>query len=176
VLNAEYRIPLVKSYVSLSFFHDIGLNGIMRRSQLQLDPSATALLSEQYPNADFPCQPLGAPCVRIPNNLPVAGGTNFRPHTSAGIEFDFQIPIIQAPFRIYYAYNYLRLNETITPPQGAFYVQPDVRASLEQLGVYNSVVVPAIQSFLEQTRSSQTIPPGLLEPKTSLRFAVSRTF
>ena len=174
--NLEYRIPLVKSYVSMSLFHDLGLNGIMRGSQLQLDPSAIALLQEQYPNADFPCQTPLSPCVHIPKNLPIASGTDFRPHTSAGLELDIQIPIIQAPFRIYYAYNYLRLDQTITPPQGAFYVQPDERESLEQLGVYNTQVVPAIQTFLAQTRSSQTIPPNLIEPKTALRFAVSRTF
>jgi len=174
--NAEYRIPLVKSYVSMSLFHDIGLNGIMRGSQLQLDPAAIALLQEQYPNADFPCQTPLSPCVHIPKNLPIASGTDFRPHTSAGAELDIQIPIIQAPFRIYYAYNYLRLDQTITPPQGGFYVTPEERESLEQLGVYNTQIVPAIQTFLSQTRSSQTIPPSLLEPKTALRFAVSRTF
>jgi outer membrane protein insertion porin family len=175
-VNVEYRIPLVKSYVTMSLFHDIGFNGIMRGSQLQLDPAATALLQEQYPNADFPCQTALSPCVHIPKNLPIAPGTNFKPHTSAGVEIDIQIPIIQAPFRIYYAYNYARLNQTITPPPGAFYVQPDERESLEQLGVYNTQIVPAIQNFLAQTRSSQTVPPGLLEPKTALRFAVSRTF
>src|SRR5208282_667778 len=162
--------------VSLAIFNDLGINGILRKSQLQLDPGAIASLRQQYPNPDFPCQPLGAPCVNIPNNLPIAPGTEFRPHTSAGVEIDIQIPIIQAPFRIYYAYNYARLNQTITPPAGAFYVQPEERESLQQLGVYNTQIVPAIQNFLAQTRSSQTIPPGLLEPKTALRFAVSRTF
>jgi outer membrane protein insertion porin family len=174
--NLEYRIPLVKSYVSMSLFHDLGLNGILRGSQLQLDPAATALLQEQYPNADFPCQTPLSPCVHIPKNLPIASGTNFRPHTSAGVEIDIQIPIIQAPFRIYYAYNYLRLDQTITPPAGGFYVAPEERAYLQQLGVYNTQIVPAIQTFLAQTRSSQTIPPSLIEPKTALRFAVSRTF
>jgi outer membrane protein insertion porin family len=167
VFNAEYRIPLVKSYFTMSLFNDIGLDGTMR--DVQIDPSAIALLQEQYPNADFPNTHIGT-------TLPIAKGTNFRPHTSAGIEFDFQIPIIQAPFRIYYAYNYLRLTETIVPPEGAFYVPPAQRQALEQLGVYNTQIVPAIQNFLLQTRSSQTIPPGLLEQASSLRFAVSRTF
>lgn len=167
VFNAEYRIPLVKSYVTMSFFNDLGLDGTMR--QVQIDPSATALLEDQYPNADFPN-------MRIGTNLPIAHGTNFRPHTSAGVEFDFQIPIIQAPFRIYYAFNYLRLTETIVPPEGAFYVPPAERQALQQLGVYDTQIVPTLQNFLLQTRSSQTIPPGLLEQRSSLRFAVSRTF
>jgi outer membrane protein insertion porin family len=176
ILNTEYRIPIVGTYVSLSFFNDIGANGILRRSQLQLDPSAIASLHQQYPNQDFPCQPAGAPCVNIPNNLPIAAGTNFRPHTSAGVELDIQIPIIQAPFRIYWAYNYLRFDQTITPPLGAFFVPPAERDSLKELGVYDTQIVPSLQSFLEQVRSSETIPPGLFEPRTTLRFAVSRTF
>ena len=65
--------------------------------------------------------------MNIPNNLPIAAGTNFRPHTSAGVEVDIQIPIIQAPFRIYWAYNYLRFDQTITPPLGAFFVPPAER-------------------------------------------------
>jgi outer membrane protein insertion porin family len=169
VANAEYRIPLYGSYVSMSLFNDIGLNGILRKSQLQLDPSAITALQAQYPNPDFPN-------LTISGKLPISAGTNFRPHTSAGVEIDVQIPIIQAPFRIYYAYNYLRLNRTITPPLGAFYFQPDVRAYLEQLGVYNTQIVPTLQNFLIQTQSTQTIPPGLLESKTTLRFTVSRTF
>jgi len=167
VFNAEYRIPIVKTYVVMNLFNDLGLDGTVR--QVQIDPSAIALAQEQYPNADFPN-------TRIGTNLPIAKGTNFRPHTSAGIEFDIQIPIIQAPFRIYYAYNYLRLNQTIVPPEGAFYVPPAERQALEQLGVYNTQIVPGLQNFLLQSRSSQTIPPGLLESATSLRFAVSRTF
>jgi outer membrane protein insertion porin family len=169
VFNTEYHIPIVGSYATLNIFNDFGVNGIMRKSQLQLDPSATAALQEQYPNPDFPN-------LTISRNLQISSGTNFRPHTSAGIELDLQIPIIQAPFRIYYAYNYLRFNQTITPPPGAFYIQPTVRQSLQQLGVYDSQIVPQLQNFLNQARSTQTIPPGLLEPKSTLRFTVGRTF
>jgi outer membrane protein insertion porin family len=176
VANVEYRIPLVSSYVSLSFFHDIGLNGILRPSGLQLDPAALASIRQQYPNPDFPCTPVGAPCVNISNNLPIAPGTSFRPHTSAGVELDIQIPVIQAPLRIYYAYNYLRLDQTITPPLGAFFVPPAERQALQQLGVYDTQIVPTLQDFLAHVRSSQTIPPGLFEPRATLRFAVSRTF
>ena len=169
VFNTEYHVPIVSTYATLNFFNDVGVNGIMRKSQLQLDPSATAALQEQYPNPDFPN-------LSISRNLQISNGTNFRPHTSAGIELDLQIPVIQAPFRIYYAYNYLRFDQTITPPLGAFYVQPTVRQSLQQLGVYDSQIVPQLQNFLNQVRSTQTIPPGLLEPKSTLRFTVGRTF
>ena len=182
ISNVEYRIPIVGSYVSMTLFHDLGFVGVMRRSQLQLDPSATALLQEQYPNADFasPCPvPPGSNqigCVTIPHNLQIAPGTNFRPHTSTGLEIDVQIPIIQAPFRIYYAYNYLRFRQEVIPPEGAFYISPEERSTLQQLGVYYSQVVPNIQTFLNTTRSSQVVSPSLFEAARTLRFAVSRTF
>ncbi|MDE3109158.1 MAG: outer membrane protein assembly factor BamA [Acidobacteriota bacterium] len=175
VANLEYRIPLYKEYAGLSFFNDIGMSGILRQSQLALDPAAIAPLQQQYPNPDFPCLP-NTPCVRIPTNLRIANGTNFRPHTSAGIEIDFQLPIIQAPFRIYYAYNYLRLRSVVTPPLGGFYVQPAVRQQLQQLGVYNTQIVPQLFNALQQAQSAQIIPPGLFEAPSVLRFAVSRTF
>ncbi|MGH9561301.1 MAG: BamA/TamA family outer membrane protein, partial [Terracidiphilus sp.] len=139
VANIEYRIPLYKDYAGLSLFNDIGLSGILRPSQLALDPAAIAPLQQQYPNPDFPCVP-NTPCVRIPTNLPIAAGSNFRPHTSAGIEIDFQLPIIQAPFRIYYAYNYLRLNRVIAPPLGGYFVEPAVRQELQQLGVFSTQI------------------------------------
>jgi outer membrane protein insertion porin family len=175
VANIEYRIPIYKEYAGLSIFNDVGLSGILRQSQLALDPAAIAPLQQQYPNPDFPCVP-NTPCVRIPSNLPIAAGTNFRPHTSAGIELDFQLPIIQAPFRIYYAYNYLRLNRVITPPLGGYYVQPALRQELQDLGVYGTQIVPELQNILLQAQSTQIIPPGLFEAPSVLRFAVSRTF
>jgi hypothetical protein len=132
-------------------------------------------LQQQYPNPDFPCTP-GAPCIQIPHNLQIAPDTNFHPHTSAGLELDIQIPIIQAPFRIYYAYNYFRFDRTVEPPLGGFFVPPDERNALKQLGVYDSQVVPDIQNFLITTRSSEAVAPSLFEAARTLRFAVSRTF
>lgn len=175
VVNAEYRIPIYKEYAQLTLFNDLGMSGILRPSQLALDPTAVAPLQQQYPNADFPCLP-NTPCVHIPTTLPIAAGTNFNPYTSAGIEIDFQLPIIQAPFRIYYAYNYLRLRRTITPPLGGYYIQPALRKELQQLGVYNTQVQPELQQILLQSQSTQIIPPDLFETPSALRFAVSRTF
>jgi outer membrane protein insertion porin family len=155
--------------VSMDVFNDFGLNGVLRQSQLGLDPAALATLNQQFPNQDFPH-------LNVSPNLPIATGTNFRPHTSAGIEFVVFLPIVNAPFRFYYAYNYLRLNHTIVPPNGAYYFSQPVEDSLKQLGVFNTQIVPTLNTFLEQLQSSQTIPPSLLEPKSTFRFTVSRTF
>ena len=170
VANMEYRIPLVKSYVSMSVFNDLGINGAMR--QINLDPAASQLLQQQQYLQPVP----GLPVLNIPRHLPVRGGTNFKPHTSAGVELDFQIPIIQAPFRIFYAYNYFRLTSTIAPPLGGFYFTPVEQKYLQDIGVYDTQVVPRVRDFLQSVRSTQTIPPGLFEPRTTLQFAVSRTF
>jgi hypothetical protein len=83
---------------------------------------------------------------------------------------------VNAPFRFYYAYNYLRLNHTIVPPLGAYYFSQPVEDSLKQLGVFDTQIVPTLKTFLKQLQSSQTIPPSLLEPKSTFRFTVSRTF
>ena len=168
VMNLEYRIPIV-SRVTFDLFNDFGINGVLRQSALALDPTAIASLQQQFPNPDFPKLTIG-------KNLPIIGNTNFLPHTSAGAEFVVFLPIVNAPFRFYYAYNYLRLNRTITPPQGAWYFTPAEEQALKQLGVYNTQVVPALQTFLEQLQSTQIIPPTLLEPKNTFRFTVSRTF
>jgi outer membrane protein insertion porin family len=155
--------------VSVSLYNDLGLNGVVRKSALALDPAALASLNQQFPNQDFPN-------LHVSPNLPIAAGTNFRPHTSAGVEFVVFLPIVNAPFRFYYAYNYLRLTRTIIPPSGAYFLSPSEEQSLKSLGVLNTQVTPGLNTFLEQLQSQQTIPPSLLEPKSTFRFTVSRTF
>src|SRR5439155_25909017 len=57
------------------------------------------------------------PTRRSSDLLPIAPGTNFRLRGSTGIEFSVQLPIVQAPFRVYYAYNVNRLHESIVAQQ-----------------------------------------------------------
>jgi len=177
ILNAEYRIPIYQQYVGLTFFNDFGVDGILRKSQLALNPSAVASFQQEYPNPDFPA-------LKIADTLPLISGTNFAPHASGGVELVVQLPIIQAPFRFYYAYNYARITETIEGPSvtdaygnvlpGGFYVDPLERAYLQKLGVYTTVVVPELETFLRS--QTERLPAGLIEPKSTFRFTVSRTF
>jgi outer membrane protein insertion porin family len=176
IANLEYRIPVYQNYVGFTIFNDFAVDGILRKSQLQLDPSAVTTLQEQYPNADFPT-------LRIGKNLPIIGGTNFTPHTSAGLELVVQIPIIQAPFRFYYAYNYARLTGTIQGPlvtdanrnllPGAYFLS-DAQKSTLPFGVLQTQIVPQLEQFLQV--QSQKLPASLIEPKSAFRFTVSRTF
>ena len=158
VANAEYRIPIVGP-VSMSLFIDAGTNGVLRRNQLQLDPVGIGQLREQFPTAG------------IPDRLDLSAGSNFRLRSSAGLEFVVQLPIVNAPFRLYWAYNLSRFTSTIDPPRGNFFLAEDVRLSLPP-GVFESQVLPQVNNFLNA--NSQSLQ--FFEPLKTIRFTVSRTF
>src|SRR5262249_34982204 len=65
VFNAECRIPIAGP-VGFSLFGDIGAAGVLRKNQLQLDPSGYANLLSQFPGQT------------ISNRLQIQSGTNFR--------------------------------------------------------------------------------------------------
>ncbi len=187
--NVEYRIPIAGP-VSLSFFNDLGVNGNLRSSDLRLSTPLITTLQQQYPNPDFRG-------MTQPGNLPVLPGTNFRPHTSAGVELDVVLPVVQAPLRFYIAYNYLRLNQMIVPPLAtldsvscggspapqppgaafSFNTNPGERDYLNTLGVLCTQVIPYLEGMvLGPFESTEKIPPSLLEPKLTFRFTVGRSF
>ncbi len=166
VANFEYRIPLVGNYLGMDFFYDLGLDGILRRSQLEMSPTSLSVLRQDFPNPDFPN-------ATVPTELQLAPGTNFKLHTSTGIKFVVQLPIVHAPFRIYYAYNLNRITGTIVEPTGAYYLSAAARNALPP-HVLQSQVLPQLDSLLASE-------PGhyasfLFEPVHTIRFTVSRTF
>jgi len=164
--NFEYRIPLVGNYLSMDFFYDMGIVGIFRRNQLALNSNSLTSLSEDFPNPDFPNS-------RIPSLIPLAPHTNFHLHSSTGIEFVVQLPIIQAPFRVYYAYNVNRLTNTIVEPSGAYYLSANAKAALPAQ-VLQSQIVPQLDNLLVTEPGHYA--PFLFEPSHTIRFTVSRTF
>ena len=126
--------------MTLAFYNDLGMVGNLFQSQLHMDPSAVGALQQQYPNPDFPN-------LKISGSLPVISGTNFRPHTSAGVELEVVLPIVNAPFRFYYAYNYLRLNQTIEAPLGAYSLTDAQKAALPP-GVLETQIVPELTTSI----------------------------
>jgi hypothetical protein len=85
---------------------------------------------------------------------------------------------VQAPFRIYYAYNPLRLHKTIIAPYDRINLQT-LYTTCQSLGLVNPLhpnqcdpsVLYQVQPVLQN--------PGRLnyfEPLTTFRFTVSRTF
>ncbi|HEV2289070.1 MAG TPA: outer membrane protein assembly factor BamA [Candidatus Acidoferrales bacterium] len=165
VFNFEYRIPIAGP-VSMNLFTDAGLDGILRPSQLQVDPTSEQQLNSEFPNPLFPN-------AVVSQRLTIVPGTNFQPRTSSGIEFVVFLPIIHAPFRFYYAFNALRLNQTIEGPRGAYYISPSQMAGLPP-GVLQSQIVPVLDQLLDQ--QVQRFPTGLVEPHGTFRFTVGRTF
>ena len=159
--NIEYRIPIAGP-VSMSLFVDAGTDGILRTSGLHLDPSGQANIAANFPSAP------------LTKTLGIASGTNFLLRDSAGIEFGVNLPIVQAPFRIYYAYNLNRLYSQISAPN-PFVNQSTLDSWKNTLNglspnLWESQIVPQL-GFLNN--------PGRLnyfEPKTTFRFTVGKTF
>jgi outer membrane protein insertion porin family len=187
--NMEYRIPIVGNIVQTAFFLDAGTTGVLRRSALELADAGfqNLLLPQNFPHAQLPINQGGA---GLTQQLPLAPGTNFRWRGSTGIEFVVQLPIIQAPFRIYYAYNVHRLyqdlvaqNPYIDPVQ---ICEPANQNPLVpcpsgvKLGFYPSTLPPDVWNFeVKPALGVLLTNPGRLnyfEPKTTFRFTVSRTF
>ncbi|MGH9432057.1 MAG: outer membrane protein assembly factor BamA [Terriglobia bacterium] len=106
--NFEYRIPIAGP-VTLAYFIDIGDAFILNPGQLKLQPGALSSLGQEFPYFK-PYLPS--------NHLNPISALNFQPRSSTGLELQVVLPIVHAPIKIYYGYNWLRLNNTlVTPPQ-----------------------------------------------------------
>ena len=143
--NFEYRIPIFGP-VSLAAFADAGINMAWHRNQLELTSQRLTELTNLFPSSDF---------KRI---VDLAADTNGQWRASTGLELQVIMPIVNAPFRVYWAYNPLRLNTNITP-------QPLIdRALFPNSATYQS----AIQQFAS--------PRGYSEPASTFKFTIGRTF
>ena len=142
--NFEYRIPIVGP-VNLALFFDAGLNKILRPSQLTLNPDRLAELNSKFPQAGFDGR------VRI------AAGTQ-RVRTSTGLELQVLLPVVNAPFRIYWAYNPTIVRRWLQPP-----VVLDRSYFPNQATFLNSVVL-----------FGQATP--FWERRSTFRFTIGRTF
>jgi outer membrane protein insertion porin family len=113
--NAEYRIPIAGP-VTFSFFNDFGIDTVLNKGQLKQSPEGFASLTAPlygcpvYNNGS--CQG-GIPGTQVnfQRDIRPIAGTNFVPRMSTGAEISVIMPVINAPFRLYYAYNPLRLYE-----------------------------------------------------------------
>jgi outer membrane protein insertion porin family len=113
--NVEYRIPVVGPF-DFHLFDDFGIDSATNHNQLKQSPEGFASLTAPlygcpvYNNGS--CQG-GIPGSQVGfrQNIRPVSGTNFVPRMSVGGELSVLMPIINAPFRLYYAYNPLRLYE-----------------------------------------------------------------
>jgi len=167
--NLEYRITIAGP-VAIAPFVDTGIDPVIRPSQLEI----AQVQYDQVLSTYFGCPTLdaGYNCLgghtlgqlgRVPpQNLQILGSTNWRPRMSTGIELQMFLPVVNAPFRIYWAYNAMRLDEQANPPI------PITRAMFPAGAAGDYTYRLAVNTYA---------PSFLLrEPRKTFRFTVATTF
>jgi outer membrane protein insertion porin family len=142
--NVEYRIPIFGP-VTLAIFLDAGMDRLVNTSQLQLNPVTIANLNSQFPEASFR------------NNALVAAGTQAL-RSSTGLELQVLMPVVNAPFRVYFAVNPNTVRENLIPPIAAD------RSYFPNVATYNNAIATYGQ------------PLPFFERRDLFRFTVGRTF
>ena len=144
VSNFEYRIPILGP-VTLAPFVDAGLNKITRTDQLTMNPDRVAQLNALFPQAGFD------------GRVKIAPGTEHM-RMSTGLEIQVMLPVVNAPFRVYYALNPLLVRE---------YIQTPI--------VADRSFFPNAATFNNALASFGTAYP-FFEKRGTFRFTIGRTF
>jgi outer membrane protein insertion porin family len=143
--NFEYRIPIIGNTVQLAPFADIGVDKILLPNQLVLSPSRTNDLNSTFPEAGFD------------GRVKIAPGSQ-KTRVSTGLELEVMLPVVNAPFRIYFAYNPSLVREYLQPP-----IVADKAAFPNNATFLNSIA-----------QFGQAYP--FFERRTLFRFTIGRTF
>jgi outer membrane protein insertion porin family len=162
--NVEYRITIAGP-VGLAPFVDMGVEPVLRDSQLKISTTQLDLLNSTIfgcPALDIGFNCTGGVKTTFSQDLKPLNGTNWVPRMSTGLELQVFLPIINAPFRIYWAYNPLRLDEIANSP----------------IPITRSMFPPgAAGDYTFQVSKNAFGPPYLLrEPRKTFRFTVATTF
>ncbi len=144
VFNYEYRIPIVGP-VTLAPFIDAGVDRLTFASQLGLNTDRVTQLNAIFPQADFGRRAYVAPGTQVPR-------------VSAGLELQVLMPVVNAPFRLYWAYNLSIVNTNLQPPVAAD------RSFFPNNATYQS----ALAAFGQST--------AFAEKRSMFRFSIGRTF
>jgi outer membrane protein insertion porin family len=168
--NLEYRIPIV-SQVSFAVFTDFGMTFDTQKGQLRQSVLGISGLNAPL----YGCPHLvngncvGGTPVNFPLYLQTVPGTNIVPRMSNGAEISFTLPIVNAPFRIFYAYNPLRLYKNL--PQ-KFATTPE---QFKDLFPWQDAPGAAAYTYAQavQFYGANYI---LREPRKTFRFTVATTF
>jgi len=147
VFNFEYRIQLLPNVITMEPFFDAGVNRVLLGKGLTLNSSHINDLNLEFPQAGFQREVL------------IAAGTQ-KPRASTGLEFTITLPIVQAPFRVYFAYNPSVVRE---------YVQPPIITHLSDYPNYATYAYAVGSTSVGQATS-------WFEKRTSFRFTIGKTF
>jgi outer membrane protein insertion porin family len=169
--NAEYRISIVGP-VTLAPFMDIGIDPIVRNSQLRINPGQLSDINNTLfgcPQLDIALNCLGGEKLTFSQYLKPVAGTNWTPRMSTGLELQVMLPVINAPFRIYWAYNPLRLDTNAAAPTAITRSMfPGATAPFLFKAAGDYTYTQAINSFGANFT--------LREPRKTFRFTVATTF
>ncbi|HEY7211039.1 MAG TPA: outer membrane protein assembly factor BamA [Bryobacteraceae bacterium] len=144
VFNYEYRIPIVGP-VMLAPFLDAGVDKLLLPDQLGLNADRVAQLNAVFPQANFNPKAVVVPGTQVPR-------------VSTGVELQVLMPVVNAPFRIYWAYNLSGVHTTIQPP-----IVAD-RSFFPNDTTYQGALAQFGQAFRYDER------------KSIFRFSIGRTF
>ncbi|MGA3028717.1 MAG: outer membrane protein assembly factor BamA [Bryobacteraceae bacterium] len=142
--NFEYRIKIFGP-VALAPFFDAGLNKLAFASQLKLNPGRLDQLNAEFPQAGYGPKAYIAPGTQILR-------------TSTGLELQVLMPVVNAPFRVYFAYNPTRVNTNLQPPLAVD------RSMFANDATYNGAIA----------LYGTAVPYS--ERSTTFRFTIGRTF
>jgi outer membrane protein insertion porin family len=184
--NLQYQKPLF-STVSINFFTDLGLTGDLQKGQLLQSAAGVSVLSSPL----YGCNGSTGNSTGFDNGACVGGqsvpslaarqlntvpGTNFVPRMSSGAELQVILPIVNAPFRLYFAYNPLRLFKNL-PQQVA--MPTTCTGPTGVAGEFCSLFpmqTAAGQFSYAQALQLYGAAYELREPRKTLRLTVSTTF
>ncbi len=144
LINAEYRIPIIGP-ITLAIFGDAGVDRILLSKELTMDPTRVMQLNQQFPAAGFTGQ------------IQIAPGTQ-KIRTSTGLELQVMLPVVNAPFRVYMAYNPTTVREYLQPP-----IVAD-RAFFPNAATFNNAIAAYGQAY------------SWFEKRDMFRFTIGRTF
>jgi outer membrane protein insertion porin family len=150
--NLQYEIPII-SQVSFNFFSDFGLTGDLQPGQLRQSVAGTSVLASPLygcptfvNGACFGGQAVPAFSSVQLNPVPY---TNWVPRMSVGAELQVILPIINAPFRLFYAFNPLCGCIATFPSNWQWTMQPSAPCS--------RTLAPGSSAI--RKRSNSTAPP-----------------
>ena len=164
ISNVEYRIPIAGP-VTLALFNDLGMNMILRGSQLRISDQTVSNLN----GSSFGCPTLdaafncggGVSLGPFPQQMQIVHNSNYVPRMSTGVELQVLMPVVNAPVRLYYAWNPLILNTIAVPP----------------FVVTRSMFPPGgAGDFTFAQLQQQATGYKLVEPRHTFRFSFATTF
>ena len=173
VTNLEYRIPIINQ-VTFAFFTDFGMTMDAQHGQLFQSTQGQSLIA----GAQYGCPVIangacfGGKSVAFPNLLTIVPGTNFVPRMSNGASLQVILPVVNAPFQIYYAYNPLRLYKDIPQQLAVPNSGPDNVNTFKGYFPTNGAGQFSYQQALQFYGSDYI----LREPRKTFRLTVATTF